>query len=220
MSTSSRSRRGAARSPRNCARPSTPSRSCCRPGTRWAPSPASQACTGETVKIESNFVRTSRTWLVGLGRSPVRGRAWDCGDVLGLGPGGARPLSTPPRTSGRAPARVRPAQPAPLGGSPADQAAAGASPPVVTGDLNAEPGSDEVRLLGGLLTAPAVPGLMLIDAWRYADPADPGFTWDHRNGYQADSVIPDSRIDYVLDGLPRPGPGKVRSDALAGTRPH
>ena len=30
-----------------------------------------------------------------------------------------------------------------------------------TGDLNAEPGSDQLRLLGGVLTAPAVPGLVL-----------------------------------------------------------
>ena len=84
---------------------------------------------------------------------------------------------------------------------------------MVTGDLNAEPGSDELRLLGGLLTAPAVPGLVLIDAWRYADPSDPGFTWDHRNGYQASTVLPDSRIDYILAGLPRQGRGKIRSAA-------
>jgi len=71
----------------------------------------------------------------------------------------------------------------------------------------------------GLLTAPAVPGLVLIDAWRYADPGDPAFTWHHRNGYQADSLIPDSRIDYVLVGLPRRGRGKVRSAALAGAEP-
>jgi endonuclease/exonuclease/phosphatase family metal-dependent hydrolase len=90
---------------------------------------------------------------------------------------------------------------------------------VVTGDLNAEPASDELRLLGGLLTAPAVPGLVLVDAWRYADPADPGFTWDHRNGYQAGSVLPDSRIDYVLTGLPVDGRGKVRSVGLAGNAP-
>ena len=90
---------------------------------------------------------------------------------------------------------------------------------MVTGDLNAEPGSDELRLLGGLLTAPAVPGLVLVDAWRYADPADPGFTWDHRNGYQANSVIPDSRIDYILAGLPRDGRGKVVSVRLARTAP-
>ncbi len=45
----------------------------------------------------------------------------------------------------------------------------------------------------------------------------PGFTWDHRNGYQADSLIPDSRIDYVLVGLPRHGRGRVQSVRLAGT---
>jgi endonuclease/exonuclease/phosphatase family metal-dependent hydrolase len=92
-------------------------------------------------------------------------------------------------------------------------------PPVITGDLNADPDSDELRLLGGLLTAPVVPGLVLLDAWRYADPADPGFTWDRRNGYQADSMIPDSRIDYILVGLPRQGRGQVQSARLAGDAP-
>ena len=101
----------------------------------------------------------------------------------------------------------------------AEHGTGGAYPPVVTGDLNAEPGSDELRLLGGLLTAPAAPGLVLVDAWRYADPADPGFTWSHRNGYQGDSVIADSRIDYVLTGLPIDGRGKVRAARLAGTEP-
>lgn len=50
-------------------------------------------------------------------------------------------------------------------------------PPVLTGDLNAEPDADEVRLLGGHKTAPVVPGLVLVDAWRYADPMAPGWTW-------------------------------------------
>jgi endonuclease/exonuclease/phosphatase family metal-dependent hydrolase len=92
-------------------------------------------------------------------------------------------------------------------------------PPVVTGDLNADPDSDEVRLLGGVVTAPAVPGLVLVDAWRYADPADPGFTWHHGNGYLSDSPIPDSRIDYILVGLPRAGRGRPRSARVAGTVP-
>jgi endonuclease/exonuclease/phosphatase family metal-dependent hydrolase len=92
-------------------------------------------------------------------------------------------------------------------------------PPVVTGDLNAEPDSDELRLLGGLLTTPAAPGLVLVDAWRYADPGDPGFTWDRRNGYQADSILPDCRIDYVLVGLARQRRGRVRSARLAGNAP-
>jgi endonuclease/exonuclease/phosphatase family metal-dependent hydrolase len=92
-------------------------------------------------------------------------------------------------------------------------------PPVVTGDLNAEPDSDELRLLGGLLTEPAVPGQALIDAWRYAASGDPGFTWDLRNGYLAESAIPNSRIDYILAGLPLEGRGRVRSVGLAGTAP-
>jgi endonuclease/exonuclease/phosphatase family metal-dependent hydrolase len=100
-----------------------------------------------------------------------------------------------------------------------DRSGGCAYPPVVTGDLNAEPCSDELRLLGGLLTDPAVPGMVLLDSWRYADPGDPGFTWDLRNGYQADSTIPDSRIDYVLVGLPRQGRGRVESVRLAGNAP-
>lgn len=53
----------------------------------------------------------------------------------------------------------------------------------------------------------------------YADPGDPGFTWHHRNGYQADSPIPDSRIDFVLVGSARAGRSRVRSTRLAGDTP-
>jgi endonuclease/exonuclease/phosphatase family metal-dependent hydrolase len=134
-------------------------------------------------------------------------------------PGGALPLFTTHLSYGLGLSQLRTAQVRALAGFVAEHAADCAYPPVVTGDFNAEPGSDELRLLGGLLTAPAVPGLVLIDAWRYADPGDPGFTWDHRNGYQADSLIPDSRIDYVVVGVPRHGRGKVRSATLAGARP-
>lgn len=101
----------------------------------------------------------------------------------------------------------------------AEHAAGHAYPPVVTGDLNAEPDSDELRLLGGMLTPPVVPGQVLIDAWRYAEPNDPGFTWSHRNGYQANSRIPDSRIDYIFVGLRRDTRGRVRAARLAGTAP-
>ncbi len=134
-------------------------------------------------------------------------------------PGGTLPVFTTHLTYGPGRSAVRTAQVRTLAAFVSGQAAGCAWPPVVSGDLNAEPASDELRLLGGLLTAPAVPGLVLVDAWRYADPADPGFTWDHRNGYQANSVIPDSRIDYILAGLPRDGRGKVRSVRLAGTAP-
>jgi endonuclease/exonuclease/phosphatase family metal-dependent hydrolase len=134
-------------------------------------------------------------------------------------PGGALPMFTTHLTYGPGRSSVRTEQAAALAAFVSVHSAGCPYPPVVTGDLNAEPGSDEVRSLGGLLTAPAVPGLVLVDAWRYADPGDPGFTWDHRNGYQSYSVIPDSRIDYVLVGLPQHGRGKVRSAALAGAAP-
>jgi endonuclease/exonuclease/phosphatase family metal-dependent hydrolase len=134
-------------------------------------------------------------------------------------PGGTLPLFTTHLTYGLGRSQVRTAQVRTLAAFVAEHAADCAYPPAVTGDLNAEPGSDELRLLGGVLTTPAVPDLVLIDAWRYADPGDPGFTWDHRNGYQAETVLPDSRIDYILAGLPRQGRGKVRSAGLAGTEP-
>jgi endonuclease/exonuclease/phosphatase family metal-dependent hydrolase len=93
-------------------------------------------------------------------------------------------------------------------------------PPVVTGDLNAEPDADEIRLLGGHKTAPVVPGLVLVDAWSYADPLTPGWTWDRRNPYVAATGEPSARIDYVLVGLPTAsGAGRVRSVRLIGDRP-
>jgi endonuclease/exonuclease/phosphatase family metal-dependent hydrolase len=134
-------------------------------------------------------------------------------------PGGTLPMFTTHLTYGPALCEGRTAQVRELARFVAGHAAGCDYPPVVTGDLNAEPESDELRLLGGMLTPPVVPGLVLLDAWRYAGPGDPGFTWDHRNGYQADSVIPDSRIDYILAGLHRQGRGKVRSAALAGNSP-
>lgn len=134
-------------------------------------------------------------------------------------PGGVLPLFTTHLTNGPGLSQVRTAQARALAQFVAEHAAGTGYPPVVTGDLNAEPGSDEVRLLGGLLTSPAVPGLVLIDAWRYAEPGDAGFTWDHRNGYQAGRDLPDARIDYILVGLPHNGRGKVQSVRLAGTAP-
>jgi endonuclease/exonuclease/phosphatase family metal-dependent hydrolase len=93
-------------------------------------------------------------------------------------------------------------------------------PPVVTGDLNAEPDADEIRLLGGHKTAPVVPGLVLVDAWSYADPLAPGWTWDRRNPYVAATGEPSARIDYVLVGLPTAsGAGRVQSVRLIGDRP-
>ena len=136
-------------------------------------------------------------------------------------PGGPLPIFTTHLTYLPGGSSTRLAQARRLAEFVAEQAARepGAYPPVVMGDLNAEPDSDELRLLGGMLTAPAVPGLVLVDAWRYADPADPGFTWDRRNGYQADTNLPNSRIDYILVGLTKEARGRVLGARQAGTAP-
>jgi endonuclease/exonuclease/phosphatase family metal-dependent hydrolase len=98
----------------------------------------------------------------------------------------------------------------------------GDHPPVLTGDFNAEPGSDEVRRASGHLTAPIVPGFVMIDAWRFRDGADPGWTWDRRNPYVGQYWAPSSRIDYIMVGLPGSvaGRGRVERVGLAGTGPH
>lgn len=96
---------------------------------------------------------------------------------------------------------------------------AGDFPPVVTGDYNAWPDSDEMRLLGGYRTAPAVPGHVLMDAWEFADPAAPSATWDTANPFAARTFEPNVRCDYVHVGLPRSdGLGRVRAVRRAGDR--
>jgi endonuclease/exonuclease/phosphatase family metal-dependent hydrolase len=77
-------------------------------------------------------------------------------------------------------------------------------PIVVTGDLNAEPDSDEIRLLCGHKTAPACEGFVLVDAWRYASDAVE-WTWDRVNPHVLATREPSARIDYVLVGPPRQG---------------
>ncbi|MDN0194033.1 endonuclease/exonuclease/phosphatase family protein [Streptomyces sp. S.PNR 29] len=93
-------------------------------------------------------------------------------------------------------------------------------PPVVTGDFNAWPDSDEIRLLGGYKTAPAVPRQVFIDAWEYADPSAPSVTWDTANPYVAAGREPSVRIDYIHVGPPGPaGLGHVRAVRRAGDGP-
>jgi endonuclease/exonuclease/phosphatase family metal-dependent hydrolase len=92
-------------------------------------------------------------------------------------------------------------------------------PAVVTGDFNTWPDADEIRLLGGYKTAPAVAGQVLIDAWEYADPASPSATWSPHNPF-VPAFDPPVRIDYVFVGPPGPGgQGHVRSVRTAGDGP-
>jgi endonuclease/exonuclease/phosphatase family metal-dependent hydrolase len=87
----------------------------------------------------------------------------------------------------------------------AEHSGGGPFPPVLTGDYNAWPDSDEMLLLGGYRTAPAVAGQVLMDACEYADPAAPSATWDTSNPYAARAFEPNVRSDYIHVGLPGPG---------------
>lgn len=75
------------------------------------------------------------------------------------------------------------------------------APVVLTGDLNADPLSDEVRMLTGRAPVP-VQGLGFHDAWEAAGDRD-GATWAHANSHTPDPPFEgDKRIDYVLCGYP------------------
>lgn len=75
-------------------------------------------------------------------------------------------------------------------------------PPIVTGDLNAIPDSDEIRKLTGR-TAPYAGGRIWTDAWEQVGDG-PGHTWSIENPYINHSAWPNRRLDYVLVGWPRP----------------
>ncbi|WP_432494281.1 endonuclease/exonuclease/phosphatase family protein [Kineococcus gypseus] len=93
-------------------------------------------------------------------------------------------------------------------------------PPVLTGDFNAVETSDELRLARGYETAGPVEGFVLLDAWRFAHPQDPGLTWDRRNPWVARVHQPSARIDHVLVGLtPFTGEGAVRSARVVAAEP-
>jgi endonuclease/exonuclease/phosphatase family metal-dependent hydrolase len=94
-----------------------------------------------------------------------------------------------------------------------------ASPLVVCGDFNADPQSDEIRLVTGQSASP-VPGLSFYDAWEVARPAEPGFTWSNTNPWAQQLLWPDRRIDFVFSATPRRGgAGHPRAAELVGTEP-
>jgi endonuclease/exonuclease/phosphatase family metal-dependent hydrolase len=94
-----------------------------------------------------------------------------------------------------------------------------AHPPILAGDFNAPPDADEVRCLVGK-SPPPLRGFVLADAWAYARPLEPGWTWDRRNPHVAATFEPDARIDYVFVGPPGDdGLGQVLAAELFGTEP-
>lgn len=90
-------------------------------------------------------------------------------------------------------------------------------PAVVCGDFNAEPDSDEIRMLVGKSTTPAE-RLVFHDAWVVAGDGTPGYTWSNANPYVALALEPNRRIDYVFAGWPKAGgAGHVVDCRLVGT---
>ena len=85
------------------------------------------------------------------------------------------------------------------------QEVAGSRHPIVlSGDFNAGPDSDEIRMLTGR-TATAAPGLVFYDAWEVAGDGTPGYTWSNRNPLAAAGLYPPRRFDYILSAWPRRG---------------
>src|SRR3981081_352134 len=68
-------------------------------------------------------------------------------------------------------------------------------PPILCGDFNANPDSDETRFLCGLASLQGRSAYFQ-EAWRVAGGAGPGYTWDNRNSFAALDREPDGRIDY------------------------
>jgi endonuclease/exonuclease/phosphatase family metal-dependent hydrolase len=101
----------------------------------------------------------------------------------------------------------------------ASWAADGDLPPVLVGDLNAEPDAQEIRFLCGLASLDGR-STYFQDAWRVIGEG-PGITWDNRNPYAAGGLQRDRRIDYILVGEPQNGRGRgwVESVRLAFTEP-
>jgi endonuclease/exonuclease/phosphatase family metal-dependent hydrolase len=77
-------------------------------------------------------------------------------------------------------------------------------PPIVCGDFNAAPDSDEIRMLTGKAAAP-VPGVVLHDAWAVAGDGTGGATLSRANRYHAANLEPDGRVDYIFVGWPKLG---------------
>jgi endonuclease/exonuclease/phosphatase family metal-dependent hydrolase len=91
--------------------------------------------------------------------------------------------------------------------------------PVLMGDFNAEPDSDEMRFLRGL-TSLGGARTYFADAWTYAGEGQ-GATFARSNPFAAQQHEPDRRIDYVyVRGPDERGRGEPIGARLAFDAPH
>lgn len=92
-------------------------------------------------------------------------------------------------------------------------------PPIICGDFNADPQSEEIRMMTGQTTCP-VEGMVFHDAWAFAGDGGPGYTWSNTNPFAAATLEPNRRIDYIFTGWPgKRGAGHIVSCQVTGNTP-
>ena len=73
-------------------------------------------------------------------------------------------------------------------------------PNILCGDFNADPLSDEIKIIIGLSNP--VNRTVLRDAWQITNPNDQGYTWSNKNTFAKKTLESDRRIDYIFIGKP------------------
>ena len=92
---------------------------------------------------------------------------------------------------------VRRAQVAALSDHVARLAPIGGPPPVVLGDFNAGPDSDEMRFMRGLTSIDGR-SVYFADCWTASGAPGPGYTYDRANAFALRAHEPSNRIDYIF----------------------
>ena len=88
-------------------------------------------------------------------------------------------------------------------------------PSILCGDFNADPNSDEIRLLLGLSSP--INRTVLRDSWQLVNPDDHGYTWSNENNFARKTLEPNRRIDYIFVGAPgKNGLGHPLESCLIG----
>jgi endonuclease/exonuclease/phosphatase family metal-dependent hydrolase len=91
-------------------------------------------------------------------------------------------------------------------------------PPVIMGDFNADPDSDEIRYLRGLAVVDGA-SVYFADAWTYGGDGSAGATFDRANDYARQAREPSRRIDYIFTGGDELLCGEPLRTELAFTEP-
>jgi endonuclease/exonuclease/phosphatase family metal-dependent hydrolase len=92
-------------------------------------------------------------------------------------------------------------------------------PPILMGDFNAEPDSDEIRYLRGFTSRPGR-SVYFADCFAVAGDGSPGYTFSRANRFAAIVCEPNRRIDYIfVRGPDRQLCGEPLSARVVCTRP-